>query len=171
MVAAAAVVGIGLAMLVWSRGSSSSSSATKVGGPPVRPGINRDDATLIPAFQKKIAKLFERMRARGYDPYLWEARRSQERALKLAQGGTGIVLSMHLYGAAADIVSESSLWSPSRDFWQALRDEAVQLGLISGRDWTNVDNPHVQAITVMDQAMFRKFTDSEQARFVSSMLA
>lgn len=174
MVAAAGVVGIGLALLVWSRSSRSASSttgssaSTKIGGDPIRPRVNRDDATLIPAFQKKLVKLFERMRARGFSPFLWEAKRSQQRAIELAKRGTGITLSMHLYGAAVDIVEEGN-YSPSQTFYRALRDEAVRLGLISGHDWTNVDSRHVQAITVMDQAMFRKMTNDEQSRFVQAI--
>jgi hypothetical protein len=173
MVAAALAVGVGIAVLAAKRGSTagSSTSGASIGGPSVRSGVNRDDSTLLPAFRKKMVTLFERMRARGYDPYLWEAKRSRERAIELANKGTGITLSMHLYGAAADVVSESSLWSPPQDFWKALRDEATKLGLVSGFDWTNPDKPHVQAITVIEQAAFRKMDDWDQERFVGSRLA
>lgn len=143
------------------------------GGAPIRAGVDRDPKKLIPSFAKKLNVLFARMRAQGFDPMLWEGYRTPARADALATKGTGIHLSMHSYGAAADIVSESKLWNASPAFWQALGREAKALNLTWGGDWTgdNHDAPHVQALTVGEQNAFRAMGPNERSAFVTARLA
>jgi hypothetical protein len=107
------------------------------------------------------------MRAQGFNPYLWEGYRSPQRAGELADRGTGIRDSMHIYGIAADIVDADALWSPSPAFWRVLEQEAEALGLTWGGDFKRGDRPHVQAITVADQRAFRAMTPSQRLRFVA----
>jgi hypothetical protein len=158
------VVG-GAAVLLFGGGTA----AYVYGGPSLRPGVDRDPKKLLPGFAKKLNVLFIRMRARGYQPMLWEGRRAAERAAALAQKGTGIVLSMHILGAAVDIVDGSTPdpWKASPGFWNALGEEARKLGLTWGGDWTsNKDVPHVQALAVNQQAAFRNMTPGQQASYV-----
>lgn len=148
-------------------------TAYTFGGAPLRAGVDRDPKKLIPSFAKKLNILFARMRARGFDPLLWEGYRTPARAAELATKGTGIRLSMHSYGAAADILSESKLWNASPAFWKALGEEATALGLVWGGYWSDEDKdrPHVQAVALEDQDGFRAMGPSERSAFVASRLA
>jgi hypothetical protein len=137
------------------------------GGAPRRSGVDRDPANLLPGFADKLEILFQRMRARGFKPYLWEGRRSAARAGKLAAGGTGIKLSMHILGAAADILDENKLWSASPAFWSALGEESRRLGLTWGGNWRRADKPHVQAVAVSQQTAFRSMSPAERSQFVA----
>ncbi len=138
------------------------------GGPSVRRGVDRDPKKLLPAFARKLNTLFKRMRARGYQPMLWEGQRSDERAAALSKKGTGIRLSMHRLGAAVDIVdgSTGNPWKASPGFWTALGQEAAKLGLTWGGSWTKRDFPHVQALAVNQQAAFRRMTPTQRAAYV-----
>lgn len=173
------LAGLGAAALVLgfsSRASASTpaslnrSAGQKIGGDPIRNGVDRYDENLLPSFQKQLVVLFARMRARGFDPFLWEGKRSPERAKQLSQTGTGIERSLHINGAAVDIVSESKLWNAGAAFWAALQEEAEALGLISGRAFTSKDLPHVQAVKVSEQTAFRKLSQSEQDDFIAGRL-
>jgi hypothetical protein len=140
------------------------------GGLPIRLGVDRDPKKLLPGFAKKIETLMQRMRARGFEPELWEGRRSASRAKALSVVGTGVADSMHIYGAAVDIVDKNKLWNASPAFWAALGEEAERLGLTWGGRWTKVDKPHVQAIAVSKQNAFRAMTDAQRAAAVLSGL-
>lgn len=139
------------------------------GGAPKRRGVDRDPAKLLKPFAKKLNLLFRRMRARGFQPMFWEGRRTAQRASELAKRGTGIKLSMHTLGAAADIVDGSTAnpWKASPGFWTALGQEARKLGLTWGGDWSKRDFSHVQALAVNQQTAFRRMTPGQQARFVA----
>ena len=119
-----------------------------------------------------MSELFQRLRARGFDPYLWEGWRDPARAAKLAKKGTGIRLSMHSLGAGVDIVNGAQLkaggspWVAPQQFWDAVGQEARKLGLTWGGVWTKGDKPHVQAITVRQQVAFRQMNDSQRAAYV-----
>jgi len=119
------------------------------GGPSIiRDGyeINRNPNLLNKEFAAAIEALFQIMRARGYDPFLWEGYRSPERARYLAGKGTGIIRSLHIRGKAVDIISEKDLWS-NHEFFTALGEEATKLGLFWGgnfSDRVDIDLPHVE---------------------------
>lgn len=145
-------------------------AAYTFGGSELRKGIDRDPSKLLPGFAKKVEQLFQAMRKRGYKPLLWEGYRTPERAAMLAEKGTGIVDSMHSYGAAVDIVDESTApnyWTGAPGFWNALGEEAEKLGLTWGGRWKSVDRPHVQGITVAEQTAFRKMSRAEQENAVA----
>lgn len=108
-------------------------------------GISRDPSLLLPAFADKIELLFAAMTKRGFDPCLWEGYRTPARAKQLATKGTGIIKSLHSYGAAVDIVSCSTKWSDPQ-FFKALGFEAEKLGLTWGGRFSKVDSTHVQAV-------------------------
>lgn len=136
------------------------------GGEPMRGTIDRDPEKLLPGFAAKVEILFQRLRARGLDPLLWEGYRSPERALELAARGVGVVNSMHCYGAAVDIVERSKLWSAPPAFWDAVGEESERLTLTWGGRFARVDRPRVQLVPVREQAAFRALTDAERAKLV-----
>jgi len=98
-------------------------------------------------FALRVQNIISRMQARGYDPIVFEGKRSVARQRWLyGQGRTaaqckaagiptryahpGTVVtrtldSLHIKGKAADIVSKSKLWSWP-DFFAALKQEAAR---------------------------------------------
>ena len=107
--------------------------------------------TLLPTFRKKIDVLLQMMVVDGFDPFVFESRRSKERAKDLSIKGTGIEESQHTIDAAVDILDRKALWKTSQAFFDALHRNSLALGL--GRikhkdkngkvDW---DWAHVQAL-------------------------
>lgn len=110
--------------------------------------LREDDIELLlPSFREKVRQLLERMRELGHDPILFDGLRTAEEALRNARRGTGVVLSMHLYGCAADIICAKHLWSCREKkckFFTRLGAEAGKLGLFWGGSFG--DFPHVQAL-------------------------
>lgn len=114
-------------------------------------GIERSLDVLEPAFRVKLLQLLANLQARGFRPLVWETLRDDARANILAADGSGKKLSMHRLGQAADIIDAVDHWEAAPEFWEALHDEALKLGLtrIRKRDvkgnlvW---DLPHVQAM-------------------------
>ena len=154
---------IGLALLAFG-------SRYSFGGIPLRAGVNRDPKKLLPGFAKRVEQLFRAMRARGYSPMLWEGYRTPERAQELANKGSGIVDSLHIYGAAVDIVDESTApnyWNGAPGFWTALGEEAERLGLTWGGRFSRRDVVHVQAVPVSQQVALRAATTSERVAMVA----
>lgn len=140
-------------------------AAYTFGGPMLKAGVDRDPKKLAPPFARKVEKLFQRLRARGYQPMLWEGYRTPARAAQLAKDGTGIALSMHSLGLAVDVVdgsNPSNPWNASPGFYKAVGEEAENLGLIWGGRWPKADMPHIQAIPVSQQTAFRAMTASER---------
>lgn len=140
------------------------------GGAAVRSGIDRNPANLLPGFARKLDRVFKRMRAQGFTPMLWEGRRSAARAAELAAKGTGSARSLHILGAAADVVNganPSSPWSAPASFWSALGAAAEAEGLTWGGRWANADKPHVQAIPVNQQNAFWAANDAQRAQWVA----
>jgi hypothetical protein len=130
--------------------------------------IYRDTTSLVPAFASRVKVLFNRMRARGYDPMLWEAYRTPERAIKLAEDGKGIQNSMHIYGAAVDIIDAKKKWSDPM-FFKVLGEEAERLGLYWGGRFSDYDGPHIQAIPIAAQQRFTHMTPSDREVFVQGL--
>jgi hypothetical protein len=144
-------------------------SGYSFGGPPLRAGVDREPANLLPAFAAKVEKLFQAMRARGFEPLLWEGLRTPARAAKLAAGGTGSENSLHVLGGAVDVVDGSTApnyWTGAPGFWGALGVEAERLGLTWGGRRTRVDLVHVQAVPVAQQTAFRAASPAERNRMV-----
>lgn len=125
-------------------------------GGPNTPILNRDPRRLLPSFADKLEILFERMRKRGFDPFLNEGYRTSARTTTLAAQGKGVVDSLHSYGAAADVISEEWLWG-NLAFFKALGEETDELGLTWGGKWKgdDYDPSHIQAIPVFLQDEFR----------------
>jgi len=140
----------------------------------------RDMQLLLPSFRERVELVLERLRARGFDPVVWETYRSPARAKQLVARRRSRVrgLSMHCYGAAVDIISESRKWSWPQ-FFNALGDEAKRLGLTWGGDWnangiqedSDFDAVHIQAVPVRLQDDFRALSnDGERDRYVRARL-
>lgn len=158
------VGGLGLAFLLFRGASISGKNVVDRWGNI----IYRDTTALVPSFAKRVQVLFNRMKARGYRPILWEAYRTPERAIKLAEDSKGIQNSMHLYGAAVDIVDARTMWDDPT-FFRALGEEAERLGLTWGGRFSKPDGPHVQAIPVASQTRLTRMTPSEREVFVRGL--
>ena len=94
---------------------------------------------LEPIFREKIRELLRAMKTAGFEPWLFETKRSYERQVWLyAQGRviekgkkpvTWTIESKHRSGEAADIIEMAKLWSDPL-FFKRLKIEAVKLGLL-----------------------------------------
>jgi len=146
------------------------SGGAAVFGGPDQGEISRDPKLLLPAFATKLAELFRRMRARGFDPMLHEGWRSPARAAALAAKGTGKAISTHTFGAGADIVSASKLWS-NPAFFVALGQEAEAIGLTWGGRFSDADLNHVQAVKTNDEAKLVATPTAQRDAFVRARLA
>jgi len=118
------------------------------------PNRCHDVNKLLPYVAERVLQLLDAMRERGFDPMVYETLRDKKRQYYLfCQGRTakqafmhgvpkkyadawarpGIVVtqtlkSKHLVGKAADVVSQSTLWSDPK-FFTALAEEAKKVGL------------------------------------------
>jgi hypothetical protein len=129
--------------------------------------IHRNPAGVVPGFALRVERVLRRMRADGFDPVVYEAWRSPERARMLAERGDGIVYSMHTAGGAVDIVSESRLWDAPPGFWRALQRASEAEGLYWGGHFG--DRPHVQAVpTGRPQRRFIAATYTDRAAMLAA---
>ena len=104
------------------------------------PARCKDVDSLWEPFRRKVERLLERLRERGFDPVVFEAARSRERQEWLHGFGrthhkgskpvTWTMNSRHLAGKAADIISKSRRWNWP-EFFKALKGEAARLGLVT----------------------------------------
>lgn len=104
----------------------------------LEPRRDADPAHLLPAFRKKLDLVLGRMKSRGFDPIIFEGRRSVQRQEWLYSIGrtrqrsrkpvTWTLKSLHLGGNAADVISRSRGWSWP-EFYRALEQEAEKAGL------------------------------------------
>lgn len=166
------LVGAGLlaAVALWPQGVGTSSAAQRnalVLGEGGDSSIDRNPANLLPGFRARLERVFLRMQAQGFRPILWEGRRSQARAAMLARRGTGIVHSMHVPGAAADVLDHDLHWNAPQAFWKALGAAAKAEGLVWGGDFKRGDVDHLQAVRTRDEARFWAMTPHEQTAFVA----
>ncbi len=93
---------------------------------------------LEPYVADRVRQVIDAMRARGFDPVVFETRRSLERQRWLYGVGrthslrrkpiTWTMFSRHLAGKAADIISRSRGWDWP-EFYDALAEEAGDAGL------------------------------------------
>ena len=106
---------------------------------------------LLPGFRPVVERILGRMSALGFDCVVFDALRTPEEALQNAAKGTGIVNSIHCYGAAVDIICNRHGWSCKAKrckFYLALQRCAEAEGCVSGAHFKSVDLPHVQAVPV-----------------------
>jgi hypothetical protein len=135
--------------------------------------ISRNPYLLVPSFADRVQDLFNAMRAAGYDPVLQEGYRTPERAQLLDERGVGSSTSLHIYGAAVDIIS-ASLGYEYPQFYVALGELATTLGLTWGIRVNGngaLDRPHVQAVTDKDANVLRTLVDDARDSFVKQRLA
>lgn len=130
--------------------------------------IYRDPSTVVPAFADKIERIIRRLRARGFDAVVSEAYRTPARALRLSEGGTGIIKSLHSYNGAVDIVDRKLAWGASEAFKNAVVEEVEREGLFSGRRFSNKDDwAHAQAVTPQQTATFIASNVEQRNRMVA----
>lgn len=125
-------------------------------------GVDHEWEHLLPAFAQRLRAVFAALVARGFDPYLHEGLRSRQRAESLAADGSGIRDSMHIYGAAADVISASRHWEWP-EFFAALGAESERAGLTWGGRFGGKDLDHVQAVPVPMQARMRAARSAKEA--------
>lgn len=118
-----------------------------------------DTDLLVPAFRERLAGVLKALVGQGFRPVVHETMRSHERALEMVAKGRSKArggLSMHCYGVAADVICGEHQWQCRKHhcrFFEALRDQAEDMGLTSGGNWDRDerageagenDLPHVQ---------------------------
>jgi hypothetical protein len=104
---------------------------------------------LAPAFREQIVVLLQMMEARGHDPVVFETLRLPALQQVYFEEGASrqrdVLKSMHAYGLAADIISQSKGWNYSQQWKDDLREICATLGITCGGLWKSiVDWPHVQ---------------------------
>lgn len=128
---------------------------------------------LLPTFRARVETLLEQLRDAGHEPVVFETLRTPERAAMLAAKGRGIRDSMHLYGAACDVVCAVHGWDCAKhrcDFFERLGKLGEALGLVWGGRWRRVDKPHLQAVQVADQARFSRLEATAREAFIAARL-
>jgi hypothetical protein len=121
---------------------------------------------LLPTMQVKVRALLDAMTAAGFKPVLFDGLRTVEQALRNAKRGTGIVDSIHCYGAAADLICDVHGWDCRKHgckFFTALGREAEALGFVWGGRFTKTDQPHVQGVTVAKQRAMRELGRGDES--------
>jgi hypothetical protein len=104
----------------------------------MEPKRNNDIDSLVDYVRARVEKILVRMKERGLDPIVYEAKRSQERQVWLYGIGrthdlnrkpvTWTMHSKHLVGKAVDIISKEHGWNAPH-FFDVLRDEARREGM------------------------------------------
>lgn len=129
---------------------------------------------LLPSFRPVARRLLEALKERGFDPVARSTLRTAAEAAANAARGTGIMDSMHCYGAAMDVICGEHGWGCSKagcEFYAALGEVAEALGLVWGGRWRKRDLPHVQCVRVADQNALRALTSQvERDAFVQDKL-
>lgn len=102
---------------------------------PKEPKRVSDINKLQPYLVSRVLRVLDRMKKRGYDPVVFETKRSYARQLWLYGYGrlfsrgkpykTWTLNSLHLKGKAVDIISKSRGWGWD-DFYTALHEEAAK---------------------------------------------
>jgi hypothetical protein len=130
---------------------------------PVEPHRQNALDLCAPKFEAAVLATLRGMQNDGFDPYVYETLRSNERAKwlhgfgRLYDDDRGIVTNAtdaltgwHGFGLAADIISESKQWDAPDSFWSALGAHAAANALAWGGFWKMKDKPHVQPSNLRD---------------------
>lgn len=138
---------------------------------------------LLPSFAILVRRVLQAMRDKGYDPVPFDTLRTQKEADKFAARGVGSARSMHLYGAACDVICGAHGWDCGRHrckFFETYGDVVESLGLTWGGNFDRdrkrrdrkYDAPHMQACTVGEQDAVRAIADwAERDRYVSRLMS
>jgi hypothetical protein len=102
------------------------------------PKRNNDINTLVLYIIPRVNAIMRAMQSRGFDPVIFEAKRTDERQKWLYGIGrthhktqrpvTWTMQSKHLVGKAVDIISKTRLWDWEA-FYDALEEEAKKHGM------------------------------------------
>ena len=125
-----------------------------------------DIELLLPSVRPRVQAVLDDMKALGYKPVLFDTLRRLDQALANAKKGSGVSLSMHLYGCAADIICDDHGWSCAAKkckFFIKLGAVAKQHGFVWGGDWPKRDMPHIQAVALKNQNAMRALGMSESS--------
>lgn len=133
----------------------------------------QDDITLLlPSFQPEVQAVLDHMTGLGFKPVLFDGLRTPEEALKNEANGKGKANSIHIYGAAADVICDEHGWSCAQKkckFYTKLVGVVRSRGLVTGADFHDkqgrpkVDQPHFQAVLPKDEAKMRAFGAGESS--------
>lgn len=125
-----------------------------------------DDIKLLPpTMQVHVQSVIDQLKATGFKPILFDGMRTKAEALKNAAKGTGRPDSIHMYGAASDLICDDHGWQCRKfkcKFYQNLKRIASAEGFVCGADFHSVDEPHIQAVMVFMQQKFRELPDDER---------
>ena len=133
--------------------------------------VTKDINELLPNLRPMIRRIVDRMNDAGFDAYAYETLRTPQRAQALENEGYGSATSMHIYRVAVDIISRSKGWfqdypDEGPPFWNKLGEIAEDEGWVWGGRWSDPhDRPHIQAVTVSEQARARRMSDDERNEF------
>jgi hypothetical protein len=118
---------------------------------------------LLPFFAGKTYAVLASMEAKGYKPVPFDTLRTPAEAAKFFARGTGSKNSMHLYGAACDVICDVHGWGCQAKGCNFYRDLGISVelqGLVwGGRFRSRVDLPHFQICSVADQPAVRAIKD------------
>lgn len=102
------------------------------------PKRQSDVNLLEPYVADRVKKVIVALKARGFDPIVFESRRTEARQRWLYSIGrttqknrkpvTWTMKSLHIHGKAADIISKKHGWNDP-PFFEALAEEAVKVGM------------------------------------------
>lgn len=117
-----------------------------------------DIELLLPSFREAVRSVMSDMVALGFQPVLFDGMRTHAEALHNAAKGTGIKDSMHEYGVAADVICDVHGWqcrAKGCKFYTKLGASAEARKLLWGGRFTNVDQPHMQGVSIAQQKLIR----------------
>lgn len=155
------------AWMIGALGAGIAAVAAKRARAPKDKQIQSSLDVLSPAFRERLVELLRRMMADGFDPLVYETYRTPERALELAERGTGAKLSQHSLGLAADVVDRRRYWKASPAFVASMHRHALELGLgrVEGDAW------HVQALPPRFDAQLRAKVPAQRDAFLRAEYA
>jgi hypothetical protein len=123
-----------------------------MGNAVTKPKYRSDDIKLLlPTMQLKVQELTDALAAEGFDVVLFDSARTPEEAARNLRNGKGIANSIHIYGAAADLICGKHGWSCAANkckLFTRLGFHAERLGFVWGGRFKRCDQPHVQGVKI-----------------------
>jgi hypothetical protein len=104
-------------------------------------------AGIVGYFRDRVLIVLCGLRLQGFNPYVFEGRRTLARqAWLLAHHFSTILKSRHCVGKAVDIADAKLAWAASGAFWKALGEQVHRVeGLTWGGSWVHFrDVAHVE---------------------------